>query len=340
LEYNDVSDRGPQAETIQIAAATASKDNEKKLVAHTPPDSPVLKQEKPLPVSKKTPPEIITSDLRNGSKKVITVFFGNFRDGPSLGANIIGVAKQGDIVINLRKKENWHFVKFVDGRLGWMHQSLFAIPKIAIKKVEEPAAPSATSKPASKPVPASRVTVRPLAKKKAQPQKEETPAPAAAVTSPPQTPPTPEPTATEPVTTAKDAGSIYIDPPPLQKAIVKTDNQEALEWLQKSFESVSKGRFNLAIEEASKAIGLDPGLVNPYINRAWAYSETGLYEKAIADCYTALAIEPENGLAFNNLGLAFHRMERLATAREYYKKACDLNLNVACNNYKLLLSVQ
>jgi hypothetical protein len=297
-------------------------------VADAPPDSPVLEQEKPLPEKKKTPPEIITpSDLRNGSKKVITVFFGNFRDGPSIEAKIIGVVKQGDIVINLREKGNWRFVKLVDGRLGWMHQSLFAIPKIAIKEVEEPAAPSATSKPASKPVPKSRVTVRPLAVKKAQPKKEKTPGPSMAEASPPRTPRTPGPS----------APSV---PPATEKPIKKTNNQEALEWTQKSFESVSKGRFKLAIDEASKAIGLNPNLANPYINRAWAYSETGLYEQAIADCYAALAIEPKNALAFNNLGLAFHRMEQLATAREYYKKACDLNLNVACNNYKLLLSVQ
>ena len=80
--------------------------------------------------------------------------------------------------------------------------------------------------------------------------------------------------------------------------------------------------------------------MNPYINRAWAYCETGLYEKAIADCQTALTIEPKNALAFNNLGLAYHRMGKLAMARDYYKKACDLKLDVACGNYKLLLSAQ
>ena len=98
------------------------------------------------------------------------------------------------------------------------------------------------------------------------------------------------------------------------------------------------GLGNKAIDEATKAIGMDPGLVNPYINRAWAYCEIGLYEKAIADCQTALTIEPQNALAFNNLGLAYHRMTQLATARQYYQKACDLKLAVACRNYRLLLS--
>jgi hypothetical protein len=329
----------PKAEQAIVSQPAA----EEPPAAVTAQDSPVLKQEKPLPVKKKAPPEIITdADLRNGSKKVITVFFANLRDGPSLEANIIGVAKHGDIVIDLLEKENWHFVKLVDGQLGWMHQSLFAIQKIAIEKVKKSAAPSATAKPATQPqtVPESRVNVRPLAEKEAQPKKEETPAPSVAETSPPQTAPTPEPTATEPVTATKDTGSIAIVPPAIKEPIVKTDNAEALEWTQKSFESVSKGKFNLAIDEASKAIALDPGLLNPYINRAWAYCETGLYEKAIADCYTALELEPKSALAYNNLGLAFHRMEQLATAREYYKKACDLNLNVACSNYKLLLSAR
>ena len=125
---------------------------------------------------------------------------------------------------------------------------------------------------------------------------------------------------------------------PLEKKLEKTDNPTALEWTQKSFESVSQGMFSQAIDQATKAIGLDPGLVNPYINRAWAYSEIGLYQKAIADCQTALTIEPQNALAFNNLGLAYHRMTQLATARQYYQKACDLKLAVACRNYRLLLS--
>jgi type II secretory pathway predicted ATPase ExeA len=331
------------AEPTAEQASVSQPTTEVPPVAVTSPDSPVLKHEKPLPVKKETPPEIIaTSDLRNGSEKVLTVFFGNLRDGPSMEANIIGVAKQGDTVIDLREKESWHFVKLVDGRLGWMHQSLFAIPKIAINELEKPAVPSATAKPATQPqaVPKSRVNIRPLAVKKALPGKKETPAPSVAETSPAQTPPAPEPAATEPVTTAKDTSSISIDPPALQKPIVKTDNPEAQEWTQKSFESVSKGRFNLAIDEASKAIGLDPGLVNPYINRAWAYCEKGLYEKAIADCYTALALDPKNALALNNIGLAFHRLEELATAQEYYKKACDLKLEVACSNYKLLRSAE
>jgi hypothetical protein len=199
-----------------------------------------------------------------------------------------------------------------------MHQSLFALPKIAIEEVENPEAQAAVSKSATQPVPESRIEILTLA----------------------ETPRTPEPSPIKPSGTQQEHSSPAAVPATKEKPIVKTDNPEALEWTQKSFESVSKGKFNLAIEEASKAIGLDPGLVNPYINRAWAYCETGLYEKAIADCYTALALDPKNALALNNIGLAFHRLEQLSTAQEYYKKACDRKLEVACSNYKLLLSAE
>jgi type II secretory pathway predicted ATPase ExeA/tetratricopeptide (TPR) repeat protein len=303
-------DSAAKDEAIQIAAVTAPQDGAENRAVHTAPDSPVLKQEKPLPVKKKAPPVIITeTDLRNASKKVVTVSFGNLRDGPSIEANIVGVAKQGDIVIDLRKKENWHFVKLVDGHLGWMHQSLFALPKIAIEEVENPEAQAAVSKSATQPVPESRIEILTLA----------------------ETHRTPEPSPIKPSGTQQEKSSPSAVPP-----IVKTDNPEAIEWTQKSFESVSQGKYTLAIEEAGKAIALDPGMVNPYINRAWAYSETGVYDKAMADCNTALMLDPDNALAFNNRGLVYHRQGEENRAQQDYKKACDLGIQVGCDNYQVV----
>jgi len=177
----------PQDEAMQIVAATASKGGAENRAVKTSPDRLVLKQEKPLPVKKTTPPEIITtSDLHNASQKVLTVYFGNLRDGPSMKAKIIGVGKKGDVVINMRKKGEWHFVKLDDGRLGWMHQFLFAKPKTAIEKVETPEEKAAVSKTTSQPVPGNRETVQPLGDNKAEPEKEKVSAPSMTETSPVQ----------------------------------------------------------------------------------------------------------------------------------------------------------
>ena len=118
----------------------------------------------------------------------------------------------------------------------------------------------------------------------------------------------------------------------------KEHHQQALKWAEKSYESVAQGNFTNAIDEATISISFDPGLANSYINRAWAYIEIGQYDKAIADCHTAIKLDPYNALAVNNLGLAYHRMGKLQMARKHYKKACDLNMNIACENYKSLSS--
>jgi tetratricopeptide (TPR) repeat protein len=327
----------PEDETIQIAALTAPKDGAENLPLTTSPDRPLIKQEKPLPVKKKAPTESLTdTDYRNGSKKVLTVFFGNLRDGPSLEANVIGVAKQGDIVIDLREKDDWHFVKLADGHLGWMHQSLFATPKIAIEKVVKPEAPSATAKPATRSVPEGRVEILALAENVTVDKKEDAPSSSKSDISPAETSRTPKPAPIKPTGTQKEKSSPSEVPAAAAEPVLKTDNPEALEWTQKSFESVSQGKFTRAIEEAGKAIALDPGLVNPYINRAWAYSETGAYDKAIADCNTALTLDPDNGLAFNNRGLVYHRQGEENRAQKDYKIACDMGIKVGCDNYQVV----
>ncbi|MBN1930650.1 MAG: AAA family ATPase [Desulfobacterales bacterium] len=116
--------------------------------------------------------------------------------------------------------------------------------------------------------------------------------------------------------------------------VLKTNNPKAIEWDQKSYENVIKGKFAEAVEAASKAVELDPGLVNPYINRAWAYCETGWFDKAIQDCNTVLRIDPNNALAYNNRGLAYQRKNEAEKAECNYKKACSIGFKIACNNYE------
>ncbi len=126
--------------------------------------------------------------------------------------------------------------------------------------------------------------------------------------------------------------------PSSEISIKKTNDPEALKWAEKSYASVSQGNFTDAIDEATKAIFLDPGLAISYVNRAWAYIETNQYDKAIADCHTAIKLDPDNALAVNNLGLAYHRMGKLQMAEEYYKQACDMELEIACNNYNIFVT--
>ena len=72
----------------------------------------------------------------------------------------------------------------------------------------------------------------------------------------------------------------------------------------------------------------------PYINRAWAYYQKGLYDRAIQDCNEALKVAPESALAYNNRGLAYQMKGEPTKALEDYEKACKLGLSLACDNLR------
>jgi hypothetical protein len=142
-------------------------------------------------------------------------------------ANIIGVGKKGDVVIDIRKKGKWHFVKLDDGRLGWMHQFLFAKPKTAAEKSEIPEIKAAVLKRPSQPVPGNRETVQPLGDNQAEPEKKESSAPSMTETSPAQPAPIPKTSATKPAKNTKEMTGLPVIPPAREKPLVKTDSHEA-----------------------------------------------------------------------------------------------------------------
>jgi tetratricopeptide (TPR) repeat protein/DNA-binding transcriptional MerR regulator len=118
--------------------------------------------------------------------------------------------------------------------------------------------------------------------------------------------------------------------------IRSTGNPEAARWEQKSYNAAVKGDFDQAIENASKAIEMDPGRINPYVNRSWAYLEKNMLQAAIQDCDTALSIDPQNAFAYNNRGLAYQRKKRNSKAEADYRKACNLGLDLGCQNLDVL----
>ena len=122
------------------------------------------------------------------------------------------------------------------------------------------------------------------------------------------------------------------EPEPSGAKIQSTGNPEAATWEQRSYNAAVQGDFEKAIASATKAIELDPSRVNPYINRAWAYLEKDMLEAAINDCKTALSIDPQNAFAYNNRGLVYQRKGKLSLAEKDYTRACDLGLELGCQN--------
>ncbi len=116
---------------------------------------------------------------------------------------------------------------------------------------------------------------------------------------------------------------------------IKADTlKESLQWYKKSYQNIMEQQWEEAIRTSSAAIAINPNLTAAYVNRAWAYIETGLFSKAIEDCNKALEIENNNAAAFNNRGLAYSKLGEDKEAIMNYRRACELGVDVACDNFK------
>jgi tetratricopeptide (TPR) repeat protein len=75
----------------------------------------------------------------------------------------------------------------------------------------------------------------------------------------------------------------------------------AVAYSNRGIAYVRKGAFDRAIADSTKAIALDPKLVQARYNRGIAYRKKGDKEQAIADFRKALEIDPSDQDAKNSL---------------------------------------
>lgn len=192
--------------------------------------------------------------------------------------------------------------------------------------------------------PAPETTPEPVPEVTPEPRPETTmvPEPQIAEKDPLESPPQPETQDTSPAV-ASTTAPVEERLAPVETikplaSIKKTDHPDAAIWEQKSYDAAVNGNFDRAIADATKAIELDPGRVNPYINRSWAYIEKNMLGQAINDCKIALHLDPNNTFAYNNRGLAFQRSNQVTKAQNDYRKACELGLDLGCQNLNSLVN--
>ena len=70
------------------------------------------------------------------------------------------------------------------------------------------------------------------------------------------------------------------------------------------------GKYQLAINEYTTAIRLNPDASASYNNRGVAYHNLGQYERSIQDYDKAIQIDPTYALAYNNRGVAYHNLNQ------------------------------
>jgi tetratricopeptide (TPR) repeat protein len=88
------------------------------------------------------------------------------------------------------------------------------------------------------------------------------------------------------------------------------------------------------IVTVSVAIKLDPKLLQAYLNRVYAFSGRGLYDKVIMDLNHAPQMNPGNAYVYSRRALVFQRKSDDRKAIADYKKACQLGLGSGCANYQ------
>ena len=87
------------------------------------------------------------------------------------------------------------------------------------------------------------------------------------------------------------------------------------------------GEYLEAVNDATKAIGIDPKHPIPYYIRAASYKSMGRYDDARADFWRSIEKGNERAMAYLGLGEAVFKLEGERNARPHFLKALKLAEN-------------
>lgn len=104
--------------------------------------------------------------------------------------------------------------------------------------------------------------------------------------------------------------------------------------VNKSEASFNRGDWDGAIAAASGAIALDPQNEVAFTNRAGAYANKGKLKEALQDCNAAIGINPYFPLAYNNRGYALELSGQWPQAKLEYEMSCNMGNALGCKNYQ------
>ncbi|WP_455211366.1 tetratricopeptide repeat protein [Kaarinaea lacus] len=126
---------------------------------------------------------------------------------------------------------------------------------------------------------------------------------------------------------------------PVAQTTPQQQQAAAQDWLQKSNSYLTEKRWQQAIDAATQAVALDSTLVDSYIVRSWAYAENGQNQQAMTDIDTAIGMDPDNALAYNNRAYIYELLYDAHNAQQNYQQACELGYQPACDTVSKLKQV-
>lgn len=104
-------------------------------------------------------------------------------------------------------------------------------------------------------------------------------------------------------------------------------------YFKRGYAFLQKQKCNKAISDCNRVIELKPMYAHAYFNRASAYATLKRYDEAITDFATYINMRPKDPEGYYYRGLAQARKGQHQKARTDYKKACDLGMKKACEEY-------
>lgn len=97
---------------------------------------------------------------------------------------------------------------------------------------------------------------------------------------------------------------------------------EALRWWQRGHEAQMQGQLTEAIELYTRSIEIHP-TAEAHTFRGWAYSFQGDLATAITECQQAIAVDPDFGNPYNDIGAYLIQQGKLREAIPWLQQAFD-----------------
>ena len=98
------------------------------------------------------------------------------------------------------------------------------------------------------------------------------------------------------------------------------DQKAAWDLFKKAYERQMKCEFEEAVKLYTESIELYP-TAEAYTFRGWTHSFMGMLDEAIEDCHRAIAVDPDFGNPYNDIGAYLIEKGQLDDAIEWLEKA-------------------
>jgi len=101
-------------------------------------------------------------------------------------------------------------------------------------------------------------------------------------------------------------------------------------YLNRGFANDALKNPNMALQDFTKAITVDPNNAGGYVARANTLYNMTKYQEAAEDYKKAEVLSPDNSVITYNIGMAYYKDEDRVLACRYFQKACSQGNSNAC----------